>query len=99
MDAERFAIEAPAAAHIAQHLYVGQEVHLDRAQALAFAPIASPAAGVERKTRGRVAAYARLGGVGKQLANRVPESNVGRRARARCLADRCLVDLEHAIDL
>src|SRR5678815_4711009 len=40
----------------------------------------------------------RLERVGEQLPDRVPEADVGRRARARRLADRRLVDLEDAVD-
>ena len=35
---------------------------------------------------------------GEELADRVPEADVGRRAGARRLADRRLVDFEHAVD-
>jgi hypothetical protein len=40
----------------------------------------------------------RLQGLGEQLADGVPEADVGGRAAARRLADRRLVDLEHALD-
>ncbi len=99
LDAERFAIEAPPAAHVAQHLHVGQEVHLDRAQALAFARGAAAFAGVEGKTCAAIAAHARFLCIGEEFADRVPETHVGSGAGARRLADRCLVDFEHAVDL
>ena len=66
--------------------------------ALAFAGVAAPAGGIEREAARAVAAHARLGRVGEELADVVPEADVGRRARARRLADRRLVDLEHAPD-
>src|ERR1700704_91031 len=44
------------------------------------------------------AAHARLGGIGEQAPDRVPEADVGGGAGARRLADRRLVDLERALD-
>ena len=49
---ERLGVEAPAAAHVAQHLHVGQEAHLDGLHALAFARLAAPAGGVEGEAAG-----------------------------------------------
>ena len=81
-----------------QHLHVRQEAHLDRLLALALAGGAAAAAGVEAEASGAVAAHARFAGVGEQPADRVPEADVGGRTRARRLADRRLVDFEHAGD-
>ena len=95
---ERLGIEARAAAGLAGHLHVGQEGHLDPLDALSLARLAAPARRVEREARGRVAAHARLGHLRVEPAHLVPEADVGRRARARRLADRRLVDLENAAD-
>ena len=59
---------------------------------------AAAVAGVEGKARRRVAARLGLQRLGEELADRVPEADVGGRAGARRLADRRLVDLEHAVD-
>ena len=93
---ERLGVEARAAAHFARHAHVGQEAHLDALHALAFARLAAPAARVEREAARGVAAHARFGHFGEEAAHRVPEADVGRGARARRLADRRLVDFEHA---
>jgi hypothetical protein len=96
---QRFRREARSAACFACHLHVGQETHLDGLQPLAFARPAASACGVEREAPCAVAAHARLVGVREHLADRVPESDVSRRTRARRLADRRLVHFEHAADL
>src|SRR5690606_11526116 len=96
--AERLGIEARAAAGLAGDLHVGQEGHLDLLDALALALGAAPAGGVEREADRRPAAHARLGGVGEEAPDVVPEADVGGWAGARRLADRRLVDLEHALD-
>jgi hypothetical protein len=95
---QRLGVEAGSAAHVAVHLHVGQEAHLDLLHPLALARLAAAAGGVEGEAARGVAADARLGRVGEELADRVPEADVGGRARARRLADRRLVDLEHAAD-
>ena len=97
-NAQGLGIEAPAAAHVAQHLHVGQEAHLDALHALALAGFAAAARGVERESAGGEAADARVGGFRIQPADRIPESDVGGRTGARGLADRRLVDLEHPAD-
>src|SRR6185503_16237158 len=95
---QRLGIEARAAATLAHHAHVGQEGHLDLFDALAFARLAAAARRVEREAARGPAAHARLGGVGEQLADVVPEADVGRGTRARRLADRRLVDFQHALD-
>src|SRR5437879_705056 len=87
------------AAYVTQHLDVGEEAHLDGLHALACARLAAPAGGVEREAARGVAADARLGGAGVDAADVVPEADVGRGTGARGLADRCLIDLEHPVDV
>src|SRR5262249_20962489 len=70
----------------------------DRLQALAFASRTASAAGVERETARAVAAHARFVRLGVEPPDRVPEADVGGWTRARRLADRRLIDFEHAID-
>src|SRR5947207_10071269 len=96
---ERLGIEAPSAAYVTQHLDVGEEAHLDGLHALACARLAAPAGGVEREAARGVAADARLGGAGVDAADVVPEADVGRGTGARGLADRCLIYLEHPVDV
>src|SRR6185503_19165777 len=85
-------------AHLARDLHVGQEAHLDGLHTLALAPVAAAARGIEREAARGIAADARHLRVRKELADVVEEADVGRGARARGLADRRLVDLEHACD-
>ncbi len=96
---ERFRIEAPSTAYIAKHPHVGQEAHLDLLHALAFTGLAASARGIEGEASRPVAADTRFGGFGEHAPDCIPEPDVGRRARARRLADRRLVDLEHTANL
>src|SRR5207237_5682175 len=75
------------------------KAHLDGLDTLTFACLAAASGGVERKAACGVAANAsfRCGGVNSP--NGVPEANVRGRAGARCFADGCLVDFQHAIDV
>src|SRR5882672_1498421 len=98
LDRERLRVEALTAATLAVHTHVGQEAHLDPLQPLPFATLATAARDVEREAARLVTAQPRLGGVGVELANVVPDSDVSRGAGARRLADRRLIDLEHAAD-
>ena len=95
---QRFRIETGAVAGLARNLHVGQEAHADGAHALAFAGRAAALAGVEGKPPCGIAARTRFQGVGEELADRVPEADVGRGAGTRRLADRRLVHLEHPVD-
>ena len=96
--AERVGIEARAAAGVAGHLDIGQEAHFQRAHTLSLADRTTPVAGIERETTRPPAADACFVGVGELFAHVVPEADVGCRTRARRLADRGLVDLQHAVD-
>ena len=88
-------IEARSAAFLARHFDVGQNVHLDALAALALAARAASAGCVKGKTPGIPAAHTGFGGVGEQLADGVPKADIGGRAGARRLADRCLINLQH----
>ena len=81
-----------------RHLHIRQEAHADGAHALPLAGGAAAIAGVEREARWRIATRARFERIGEQLADGVPHADVGRRARTRRLADRRLIDFEHAVD-
>src|SRR5690606_10781421 len=70
----------------------------DLLEPLPFAAFAAAARRVEREPAWFVAADARLGRAGVELAHLVPDADVGCGTRARRLANRRLVDLEHAAD-
>src|SRR5690606_7384948 len=97
-DLERFAVVAHAAAHIARHVDVRQEVHLDLDHAVALAGFAAPTLDVEAEAARHVAARARFLRAGEQLAYRRKQPAVGRRVRARRAPDRALADVDDTID-
>src|SRR5690606_41995930 len=67
-DLQRLAVVTLAAADIARHVYVRQEVHLDLDQAVALARLAAAAPHVEAEAPRRIAARARLRYLREQLA-------------------------------
>ncbi len=93
---QRLGVEARPTARLARHGHVREEAHLDGLEALAFAGRATSAGDVEGEARRSVAAQARLRSRGEQLADGVPEPDVGGGTGAWRLADRCLVDFQHA---
>ena len=92
-------VKAHAFAGFARHRDVRQEVHFLPDLSLARADRAAPFFGVKGKACCAKAPLLRLIGVGKNIADAVKKFHVGRRARARCLADRGLIDFKHACDL
>src|SRR5262249_52225504 len=88
-----------AAAHFAQNVNVGQEVHLDAALAFALAGFASSAGDVERKTSGLVTALTRLGQHGVEIANVAENTSVGGRIGAGRPPDRRLIDANDFVDV
>ena len=98
-DLERLAVVALALADVAGHVDVRQEVHLDLDDAVALARLAAPALHVEAEAAGVVAARARFGHCGEQLAQRREQPGVRGRVRARRAADGTLVDVDDAIDV
>src|SRR5450755_623058 len=95
---ERFTVVTAAAADIALHVHVGQEIHFDAALAFALASFAASAGDVEREASGLVSALARLGQHSVEVADRGKNSRVGRGIRARRAADGRLVDANDLVD-
>ena len=85
-------------AGLAEHLHVGQEAHGDGTDALAFAAGAAALAGIEAEAPGPIAARLGLQRLGEQLADGVPEADVGGGAAARRFADGGLIDFQHAVN-
>lgn len=77
----------------------GKETHLEFDAAVAFAGLAAPAFGVERKTAGGVAPCAGVGQLGKQFADVVEKFDVGGGGGSRCFPDRGLVDFVNRGDV
>ena len=86
-------------ADLAGHVDVGQEVHLDLEDTVALAGLAAAALDVEAEAAGLVAAHARLARLAEELADRVEDTRVRRRIRARRAADWLLVDVDDLVDV
>ena len=78
-DLQCFAVVALALAHIARHVDIGQEVHLDLDHAVALAGFTPAAFDVEAEATRLVAARTRFLSGGEQLADRGEDAGVGRR--------------------
>ena len=98
-DVERVAVVARALAHLARHVDVGEEVHLDLDRAVARARLAATALHVEREAAGQVPAHLRLLRGGEQRADLVEHAGVRGRVRARRAPDRRLVDVDDLVDV
>src|SRR4029078_6651522 len=95
---QRLAVVAPAAAHVAGHVDIRQEMHLDAQHPIALTGLAAPAADIEAEAPRVVAARAGFGDLRKQLADHREQSGVGGRVGARRAADRILVDVNDALE-
>ncbi len=96
---QRFLVVAASVADFALHVDVGHEVHLDAALAVALAGLAAASGDVEAEAAGLVAALARLGQHGEQVADGREDLRVGGRVGARRAADGRLVDADDLVDL
>src|SRR5262249_25880679 len=95
---ERLAIVPAAAAHLAGDVHVGQEVHLDRDDAVAGARLAAAALHVEREASGAEATRPRVGQLREQLPDWAEESGIGGGIGPRAAADGRLADLDDLVD-
>ena len=96
---ERLLIVAASVTYFAEDVDVGQEVHLDAALAFALAGLAAAALHVEGEAAGLVAALARLGQHGEEVAHGGEDAGVGRGVRTRGAADGGLIDLDDLVEL
>ncbi len=99
VDLEGVPVVPGSLAHLARHIHVGQEVHLDLDRAVAGAVLAAPALDVEREPARTVPAHLRFGRLREQLADVVEDAGVGGRVRPRCTSDRRLVHADDLVDL
>jgi hypothetical protein len=99
VDLQRLAVVPRALAHLARHVHVRQELHLDLDDPVALALLAATALDVEREAARPVAADASFRHGGEQLADRREQPDVGRGVGAGRPADRALVDLDDLVDL
>ena len=98
-DGEGFLIVTAAVTDFAEDVDVGQEVHLDAALAFALAGFAAAALHVEGEASGLVAALARFGQHGEEVADGGEDAGVGGGVGARRAADGRLVDLDDLVEL
>ena len=84
---------------VAGHVHIRKEVHLHLDEPIALAGLAAAAFHVEAEAAGVIAARARLGYFGEQLAQRTKQAGVRRRVGSRRAADGTLVDVDDAVDL
>ena len=96
---QRLLVVAAPVAHLALHVDVGHEVHFDAALAVALAGLAAASGHVEAEAARLVAALARLGQHGEQIADGREDLRVGGRIGARRAADRRLIDADDLVDL
>ena len=94
-----FAVVAFALTHIAGHVDVRQEVHLDFADPVALTGLTAAAFDVEAEASGLIAARARFLGARKQLSHRREDTRVGGRVGARCASDGALIDVDTLVDV
>ena len=97
-DLERLAVVPLSVTHLAGHVHVRQEVHLDLYLAVALAGLAAAAGHVEREAPRPVAAHAALRRGSEQRAQVVPQADVGRGVASRGAADGALVDVDDLVD-
>ena len=97
-DVERVPVVAGALAHLAWHVHVGEEVHLDLDRPVTGACLAPATLHVEREPSGQVAPHLRLEARREQRADLVEHACVCGRVRARCPTDRRLVDVDDLVD-
>src|SRR5882724_8447293 len=96
---ERLRVVAAAAADFAHHINVRKKIHFDAAEAVALAGFAAAALHVEAEAPGAVAALARFGEHGEEIADGGEDAGVGGGIRTRRAANGRLIDLDDFVDL
>ena len=93
-----FAVVAFALTLVAWHVHIRQEVHFHFDYAIALTGFATPAAYVKTETPRVVTACTGFRYAGEQLTNRGEHARVGCRVRARCTANRALVNIDDFVE-
>ncbi len=96
---EGLRVVARAVAHLARHVHIGEEVHLDLHLPLTLTGLAPSSPHVEREPSRLVPPHPRLGGGGEHLPDRVERLGVRGRVRARGTPDRRLIDLDRLVEV
>src|SRR5205807_6194613 len=96
-DVQGVAVVTGALAHLAGHVYVGQEVHLDLDGPVARPGLAAAALDVEGEAAGLIAADLGLGRLAEQPPDVVEDAGVGGRVGPRGPPDGRLVDADDLV--
>ena len=98
LDVEGLPVVAEPLAVLAGDVDVGEEVHLDRDDAVPLAGLAASPFHVEREATGPEAARLRVGHHRKQIPDEGEKARVGRWVRSGRPADGRLIDLDHLVE-
>src|SRR5690349_19406215 len=96
---ERFGVIAPAATYFAHYVNIGKKIHFDAPQPVSLARFAAATLHVKTEAAGAIAALARFGQHGEEVANRRENTCVSGGIRTRRPADGRLIDLNDLVDL
>ena len=96
---KRLLVIALALTHVAGHIHIRQEVHLDLQKAVARAGLAAAALDVEGKPARPVAARLGVRRFGEQVANVIEHAGIGCRVGARRAPDGRLVNIDHLVQI
>ena len=96
---EGLAVIALAAADLAGHIDVRQEVHLDLHDAVARTGLAAPALDVKAEASLLIAARLRIRRRRKEVSNQIEDARIGCGIGTRRSADRGLVDCDDLVEL
>ena len=94
---ERLAVVALAVTHLAGHIDIGQEVHLNHLVAIALARLASASTYVEGETTGLVPPHLGFGQTDKEVADIAEDARIGGRIGTGRAAQGGLIDVDHLI--
>ena len=86
-------------ADFAGHVHVGQEMHFNFNDAVAFAGLAPTAAHIEAETPRLIAAQLRFRRLAVQFTNRRENAGIRHRIGTRRASDRLLVDIDNFVDI
>ena len=98
-DLQRLAVVSAAAADLAFDIHVGEKVHLDFFHSVALARLAAPAFHIEGKPAALIAAHARRGQPGKEIADAAECAGVSHGIAARRAADGRLIDHDRLVHM
>ena len=94
---QRLAVIAFAVAHLARHIHIRQEIHLNAFVAVALASLAASATDVEGEASRLISTYLRFGQADKQIADIGKHTGISGRIGTRRSSQRRLVHIHHLV--